>query len=565
MSAAVESFDLVVLGAGAGGLTAATVAARQGLATLLIEKSSFVGGTTAISGGMVWVPDNHLMQAAGIQDSREAARSYLTATVPEAAARTKLESYLEAAPEAIRYLCDNTEVKLQPVFRYPDYYPDLPGATLGGRVLEPVPFDGVRLGEAFAWLRPPMPEITILGGMMVAREDIPHFRRFATSPASAVRVMHLVLRHLRERMSHSRGTSLVLGNALAGRLLLSARTAGVQIRRNTSVEALVVENDQCLGVHAVSNADTSVIHARCGVVLATGGFSHDKELRCKLMPQVAHEISATIGFAAADGIRLAAGAGAALADDMADPAFWVPISRYTSTAGRQVVYPHTVADRAKPGCIAVDQSGRRFVNEAVSYHEFVRAMLRSPNGSAMRAHLICDSRFIWRYGLGASKPFTIRFAPYIAAGYLKRAASLGEMARQIGVPEAALQKTVRRFNEGATRGDDPEFGRGRDDYQRHLGDPDQKPNPCVAAIAAPPFYAVELRPGDLGTAAGIRTDEHGRVLSTQGRPIPGLYAAGNDAASIMHGNYPGPGITLGPALTYGYLAARAAATPGQLR
>jgi len=247
---------------------------------------------------------------------------------------------------------------------------------------------------------------------------------------------------------------------------------------------------------------------------------------------------------------------------MIDPALWVPVSRYIAADGHEVIFPHTVTDRAKPGAIAVDLSGRRFVNEAVSYHEFVRAMLCSPNGVAMRAFLICDSRFIWRYGLGAIRPFTLRLAPYVQASYLKVAGDLEGLASRIGIDAAALRSTVRSFNEEATRGKDPEFGRGGDDYQRHLGDADQKPNPCVAPILKPPFYAIELRPGDLGTAAGLSTDKKGRVLSSTGNPIPGLYAVGNDAASIMHGHYPGPGITLGPALTHGFLVAKSAAASG---
>jgi len=557
-----ESFDLIVLGAGAGGLTAATVAALHGLSTLLLEKSDYVGGTTAISGGMVWVPNNDLMRDAGIADSLDAARMYLAATVPEETARVKLDAYLDAAPRAIRFLCERTEVKLQPVIRYPDYYPELPGATLGGRVLEAAPFDGARLGEAFAWLRPPLPEFTILGGMMVARADIPHFRRFATSWTSALRVARLIVRHLRERLSHPRGTSLVLGNALVGRLMLSAINAGVQLRRNVSVKSLVLDKNRCCGVSLAEGAADKIIASRRGVVLATGGFSHDVELRRRFMPAVANEISATVGVAAGDGLRLAEAAGAAILADMIDPALWVPVSRYVAADGHEVIFPHTVTDRAKPGAIAVDLSGRRFVNEAVSYHEFVRAMLRSPNGAAMRAYLICDSRFIWRYGLGAIRPFTLRLAPYVQASYLKVAGDLEGLASRIGIDAAALRSTVRSFNEEATRGKDPEFGRGGDDYQRHLGDADQKPNPCVAPILKPPFYAIELRPGDLGTAAGLSTDKKGRVLSSTGNPIPGLYAVGNDAASIMHGHYPGPGITLGPALTHGFLVAKSAAASG---
>lgn len=550
-----ETFDLVVLGAGAAGLTAALVAARAGLDVLVVEKSAYVGGTTAISGGMIWVPDNHLMKAIGITDSREAARTYLEATVPGGFADGRLERYLNAAPEAIRYLCDQTEVKLQPVARYPDYYPDIPGSTIGGRVLEPVPFDGARLGNAFRWLRPPLPEFTILGGMMVARSDIPHFRRFAHSPASALQVMRLVARHVIERLTNPRGTSLVLGNALAGRLLYSALAAGAKVRRNTTVSELVTEQGRCTGVRL---ADSAAIVARRGVVVATGGFSHDDELRERLMSLVAQEISATVDCARGDGIRLALKVGATLSDDSVDPAFWVPVSTYTTAAGRRVVYPHTVTDRAKPGVIAIDATGRRFVNECVSYHEFVRAMLRGPDRSALRTHLICDSRFIWHYGLGAITPFTLRLDPYVKAGYLKRADTLVSLASKIGIDPGVVAATVRHYNSDAINGQDSEFCRGSNAYQQHLGDADQQPNPCVATIIRAPFYAVELRPGDLGTAIGLKTDRDGRVLTVKGTTISGLYSAGNDAASIMQGNYPGPGITLGPALTFGLLAANAA-------
>jgi len=256
---------------------------------------------------------------------------------------------------------------------------------------------------------------------------------------------------------------------------------------------------------------------------------------------------------------LATAAGGVIDRQYDGPAFWVPVSRYTTEDGREVIYPHTVTDRAKPGLIAVDTTGARFVNEAVSYHEFVRAMLGAHNRAAMRAHLICDRDFLWRYGLGAITPFTRDLGPYLRAGYLCRADTISELADRIGLDASALSETVERYNAKAVNGEDPDFGRGSNAYQRHLGDADRQPNPCVAPIVTAPFYSVELRPGDLGTAAGLRTDHDGRLLSETGQPIAGLYAVGNDAASIMQGNYPGPGITLGPALTFGYLAGRAAA------
>ncbi len=555
MAADKKHYDLIVLGAGAGGMTAATVAATEGLRVLLIEKSEHVGGTTAISGGMVWVPQNHLMAGAGLPDSRAAAEAYLAATVPEESARAALATYLDAAPGAIRYLCEKTEVRLTPVTRYPDYYPDLEGATLGGRVLEPEPFDGTLLGPDFACLRPPLQAFTILGGMMVARNDIPHFRNVIASPASFLRVVRLVVRHAVERLTHARGTSLVLGNALAGRLFLSARRAGVTFRLATTVDQLLIESGHCRGVRIDSKGSKPTeIRSGKGVVIATGGFSHDLQLRRTIMPEVADDFSATIETITGDGLRLATHAGATLDTHGAAPAFWVPVSVHTAANGRTVVYPHTVTDRAKPGVIAVDQTGSRFVNEAVSYHEFVRAMLRSPNRAAMRAHLLCDARFLWRYGLGAIKPFTRRLETFRRAGYLKSAATIDTLAAEIGVDAASLLATVNRYNRAAISGSDPDFGRGSDDYQRHLGDAAQRPNPCVAPIITPPFYAIELRPGDLGTAVGLRTDNNGRVLRANDEALAGLYAVGNDASSIMRGNYPGPGITLGPALTFGYLA-----------
>ncbi len=559
MSGPVHEYDLIVLGAGAGGMTAAVVAANEGLKVLLIEKSAMVGGTTSISGGMVWVPNNHLMKAARISDSFAEAQEYLAETVPNESARRNLNRYLEAAPEAVKYLSEKTDVKLQPVKRYPDYYPNISGAKLGGRVLEPVPFDGSHLGDAFSLVRPPLPEFTILGGMMVARQDIPHFRKFARSPRSFLRIAGLIVRHAFQRLSHSRGTSLVLGNALVGRLLLSARKAGVEILLSSNVDHLVMDDGRCAGVHVVTqDRDRTVLSSR-GVVIATGGFSHSAELRHAVMPQVANERSATFAGVAGDGIRLARQVGAAMSQEMDDPAFWVPVSSYVAADGRRVVYPHTVTDRAKPGIIAVDASGRRFVNEAVSYHEFVRAMLRSHNGSAMRPHLICDKQFIWQYGLGAVKPFTLRLGPFLTSGYLKRSDTIEGLAAKIEVDPTALVETVERYNDSASMGEDPEFGRGCDAYQRQLGDVDNEPNPCVAPIIAAPFYAIELRPGDLGTAAGIAVDSESRVVSDENEPIPRLYSVGNDAASIMQGNYPGPGITLGPALTFGYVAAIAAA------
>lgn len=552
-----DIWDVVVVGAGAGGLTAACAAAAEGRSVLLLEQADVVGGTTAISGGMVWIPANHKAAAAQCVDSLEAARTYLAETVP-GADRERLETFLARGDEALRDLEARTAVRLQPVVTYPDYYPDLPGATSGGRVLEPVPFDGRALGRAFALVRNPLPEFMLFGGMMISRQDIPHLRRAAKSWRSALHVAKLLLKYAVQRLRERRGTTLYLGNALVARLLRSALDLGVTIRTCTSVDRLVADRQGRISILEASDASgrRSRIRARRGVVLATGGLSHDAELRRAYVPDSAGRLSATVSSGAAPhGARLAAALGARLSDPTKDGAFWVPASTFERRDGSPGVYPHTVTDRAKPGLIAVDSNGRRFVNEAVSYHEFVRAQLSNAN-AAIPAWLVCDSKFLWKYGLGKVKPFALSVKADVAAGYLKRAGTLADLAGQIGVPPRALEETIGAFNKYAENGEDPLFGRGSNIYQRSLGDADQQPNPCVAPLKEAPFYAVAVYPADLGMSAGIVTDAQARVLAADGSPISGLYACGNDMASIMEGAYPGPGITLGPALTFGWLAGR---------
>jgi hypothetical protein len=556
-SSPADVWDVVVVGAGAGGLTAASIAAADGCRVLLLEQADVVGGTTAISGGMVWIPGNHKAAAAQRPDTLDAARTYLAETVP-GADRERLEVFLACGDEALRDLEARTSLRVQPVLTYPDYYPNLPGATAGGRVLEPVPFEAQQLGQAFDLVRDPLPEFMLFGGMMISRADIPHLRRAGKSLRSALYVGKLLFKYSLQRLYARRGTTLYLGNALVARLLKSALDLGVTIRTRVSVEALVTGAQGRVVALDVSDASgqRSRISARRGVVLATGGISHDAELRRAYVPDSAGSLTATVSPGKAPrGARLAASLGGKLSSPTREGAFWVPASTFTRRDGSRGVYPHTVTDRAKPGLIAVDCSGRRFVNEAVSYHEFVRAQLAHAN-SAIPAWLVCDRRFLWKYGLGKIKPFTLSVKADVAAGYLKRADTLTGLAKAIGVPAAQFKQTVTSFNRHARNAEDPAFGRGSNIYQRSLGDADQKPNPCVGPLTEAPFYAVSVQPADLGMSAGIATDAQARVLANDGRPIGGLYACGNDMASIMEGAYPGPGITLGPALTFGWIAGR---------
>jgi succinate dehydrogenase/fumarate reductase flavoprotein subunit len=497
------------------------------------------------------------MKEAGLSDSVADAVRYLSGTVPEPANANLRAAFLARGPEAVAWLEANTQVRLQPVKAYPDYYPERLGATPGGRVLEPVVFDGSRLGASFARLRPPLPEFTLFGGMMVNRLDIPHLRNAGKSLRSTLRAARLLSGYAWQRLRSPRGTTLHLGNALAARLLASLLARQVEILFSADVEDLSMQGDRVAGVGIRHGARDRLIAARRGVVIATGGFSHDAALRKRFFPPAAGFVSATSTSGTGDGLRLAAAAGAALNTEATSPAYWVPASLFRRADGSRGVFPHTVTDRAKPGLIAVNASGRRFVNEALSYHEFVLAMLRDGNGEPDRPfYLICDRQFLWRYGLGRIKPFTRNVRRYVASGELVKAADSGELAARIGIKPSALDATIANYNADAKEGRDPEFGRGSTIYQRHLGDAACKPNPCVAPIIHAPFFAMRIHPADLGTAIGMKVDAQARVLREDGTPIAGLYACGNDMGSIMNGNYPGPGITLGPALTFGYIAGR---------
>jgi succinate dehydrogenase/fumarate reductase flavoprotein subunit len=552
-----SEYDVIVLGAGAGGMTAACVAAAEGLRVVLIEKSAFVGGTTAVSGGMVWIPANSKMTQVGIADTTERARLYLEHTVSGGLSEDLLRAFLTSGDKAIAYLEAKTSVRLRPVKIYPDYYPDLPGATTGGRVLEPVPFDARALGAHFRLLRWPLPEFMLLGGMMIDRADIPHFRSAGRSLHSAVRVVRLLVRYGWERLFVERGASLYLGNALAGRLLHSLLALKVDLLLNATVSRLIYDGASVRGVAMTNGAGGKEILAKKAVVLATGGFSHHPEMRSKYLPNSDGALSAACPSNTGDGIELASRVGGRMWHRNTDNAFWSPVSHVVRRDGSEGVFPHTVTDRAKPGVIAVNRRGSRFTNEAISYHEFVRAMFqRRHEGPSIPAYLICDRRFLWKYGLGAVKPFSLSLRQHIKSGYLTRGATVRALALALAIDPDNLEASVRRFNDAAREGVDRDFGRGGDAYQRYLGDADNKPNPCIAPIEHAPFYSVTVHPGDLGTAAGLVTDEKARVLDNANRPIGRLYACGNDMNSIMNGAYPGPGITLGPALTFGYLAAQ---------
>lgn len=555
--------DLLVVGSGAGGMAAALTARLAGLEVILVEKEPVLGGTTARSGGWLWIPCSPQARAAGIADSVEAARTYLQHEAGNHFDAARVDAFLAAGPAMVELLERRTSVRFVLGPQFSDYHPNAPGGLPGGRSICAEPFDARALGPDLAVLRPPLPELTFLGMMVGSGKELTHFFNVTRSAVSAAQVVRFLLRYGCDRLVYGRTMRLTNGNALAGRLLKSARDLGVAIWSAAPLVELLAEAGRVRGGIVQRRGRRVRVLARRGVVLATGGFPHDLERRARLYPHAPsgreHWSPAAEGNTG-DGIRLAAALGAVTADELPSPAAWVPVSRVPRGDGSVGLFPHFI-DRAKPGVIAVDDEGRRFCNEADSYHDFGRALLARSRGRAgeVGAWLLADHRAIRRYGLGWAKPFPVPLGPALRAGYLKQAPTIGALARLIGVDPARLEATIAAYNEGARHGRDPEFGRGSSAYNRYLGDPSVESNPCVAPLERPPFYAVRVVMGDLGSFAGLRTDASARVLDREGRPIEGLYAVGNDMASIMGGNYPGGGITLGPAMTFGYIAARHAA------
>jgi succinate dehydrogenase/fumarate reductase flavoprotein subunit len=550
--------DVLVLGAGAGGMTAALVCALEGLDVLLCEKSAQIGGTTAMSVGTIWVPGSRPAREAGFSDDIDNARRYLDAVIGPASDERR-EAFLQTGPRVVDYLAENSEVKFRPYAKHPDYLIELLGATAGGRPLAPLPFDGRLLGADFALLRPPAAEHMTLGGMMIGRDDIEPLARPFASAANLRAAASLLWRHARDRIRHARGTRLLMGNALAGRLFYSLRKNNVPIWRNAALQELDVTDGRVSGAMIVVDGKPRRVRARRGVVLATGGFGGSVErLNEHVQPPMMHAVA--FAGATGEGARMARAVGAAFEDDHAAPAFWAPVSDTRWFKHGRGAFAHIALDRAKPGLIAVNAAGRRFVDEAMSYHEFVKGMLRShASVSTVPAWLVCDRPFIERYGLGRIPPGRRDLGRFIASGYLVEAASLDVLAGRIKVDAAGLRETVARHNRFAETGEDEDFGKGATVFDRHHGDPHHAPNPCLGPIATPPYYAMAIYPSTLGTSIGLKTDADGRVLATNCEAIAGLFACGNDMASIMRGNYPGPGINLGPALVFAFRAAMAMA------
>ena len=552
-----EAYDVVVLGSGAAGLTASLVSVIEGKRTLLIEKSDQIGGTTALSSGSAWIPNNSYQHLSGITEDATAALEYLDALVGSRSDRTLREAFIAAGPEMLQYFEENIDLRWLMYDVQPDYEQELPGATIGGRALMPQPFDGRTLGKDFDRVRWPIPELMLFGRMMITRGEASRLLKIGRNLDSLLLGAKLFGRFILDRMRYKRGTRLVLGNALVAKLFNNLIDCRATIWFNSKTTRLIRQKGRACGLVVQRDGSEVRVRAKYGIVLAGGGFPSSPELRERYFPKPVAQYTSAYEGCTGDTLLLAQEIGASLGPLGEDNSFWFPSSITTRKDGSTAVFPHIVVDRAKPGLIAVNSAGRRFVDEGSTYHTFVRAMYRSHRDvPSIPAWLVCDRRFVWKYGIGMILPLTPFLKSFVDRGYLHVADSVEALARRIGVDAAGLNETVRSHNEFARTGVDTDFGKGGNTYDRAYGDPEHLPNPCLGPINRPPYCAVTVLPTPLGTSLGLLTNAHAQVLGSSGQPIKGLYACGNDMQNIFGGEYPGPGAQIGLGMVFGYLAVK---------
>jgi succinate dehydrogenase/fumarate reductase flavoprotein subunit len=554
--------DVLVIGSGAGGLSAAVKAAYEGLTVIVVEKDAVCGGATSWSGGWAWTPGTFFAQNDGVNEDTELFRSYIKAVIGDKYDDAKLDAFFAAAPEMVDFLHNKTSMQFVPGTKIRDIYGTLPGAGTGHRSVGAKPFSlyGVRR-DLRKIMRKQLYETSFLGMGIMAGPDLTKF--LSASQGSIAGLWHAFWRfaqYVIDMVFTGRGMHTVNGTALTGRLMKSADDLGVRFLVSSPARELTTDSaGRVTGAIVETPQGERTITAARGVVLAAGGFPNNVEMRKQLFPRNTtgtEHWSLAPASANGDGIRLGQSVGAHFKTDMQSPVAWCPVSLVPYSNGTVGTFPH-IMDRAKPGSIGVLDSGKRFVNEANGYYDYVDAMVKTvPARADVHSWQIADSTFVRKYPLGMAKPRPVPLFNFVRIGYLKKGRTLAELAQKCGIDAEQLQHTVNLFNQNARAGIDPDFERGLSEFNKYGGDPTVGPNPSLAPITKGPFYAVWVVPGSFGTFAGLAANANAQVLNEHGTPIAGLYVAGNDHASIMGGFYPAGGINLGPALTFGYIAGR---------
>lgn len=552
----------MVVGSGAAGMVAALTAAHQGLSTVVVEKAPHYGGSTARSGGGVWIPNNEVLKRDGVKDTAEDARKYLHAIIGDVVPADKIDTYLDRGPEMLSFVLKHSPLKLCWVPGYSDYYPETIGGKATGRSVEPKPFNAKKLGPDEKGLEPPYGKVPM--NMVVLQQDYVRLNQLKRHPRGVLRSIKVGVRSV---WANATGKNLVgMGRALIAPLRIGLQEAGVPVLLNTALTDLYVEDGVVRGIYVRNtqdpeSAEPTLIRARKGVILGSGGFEHNEQMRVKYQ-RAPITTEWTVGAAAntGDGILAAEKLGAAL--ELMEDSWWGPTVPLVDAPW------FALSERNSPGSIIVNMSAKRFMNESMPYVEACHHMYGGQYGQGegpgenVPAWLIFDQQYRDRYIFAGLQPGQRIPKKWLESGVVVKAETLAELAEQTGLSAEALAATVDRFNGFARSGVDEDFHRGDSAYDRYYGDPTIKPNPNLGEIKHGPFYAAKMVPGDLGTKGGIRTDNDGRALRDDNSVIEGLYAAGNVSSPVMGHTYPGPGGTIGPAMTFGYLAALAIAAAG---
>jgi 3-oxosteroid 1-dehydrogenase len=549
-----HSVDLLIVGSGAGAMTAGIRAKDLGADVLLIEKTNLYGGSSAMSGGSVWIPCNHLMKQDGlIDDSPEEALEYLMITTEGLVPREKLEVYIEQSGIMLEYLHDHARLDMLSMPGYVDYYPEVAGGKLGARACEPHRFDARRLGDEFYKMREPAVQELIMGRISMSATEAHDL--LTSAPGYIKLALKIGIRYFLDivgRFKSKRDRSLTLGNALIGQLRLSLIDRNVPIWLECPFEEFIMDGGKVIGAIANKQGKRIRIESKNGVLLAAGGFESNDQMRKQYLPSPT-KAEWTCANPGNTGEVIQKGQELGAAVDFMDGAWWGPVTVVPGEDRARML----VVEKGLPGSMMVNSKGERFLNESAPYDDICKDSFKrdSPDAVTVPCWFVFDESFRKKYPVGPFVPGMPIPKALTRANYYRKSDSIEGLAAEIGVDPSGLVSSFEKMNSYAREGKDPEFDRGESAYDRYYGDATVEPNPCLGPIDTPPYYAIETFPGDLGTRGGLNVDADARVLKESGEIIEGLYAVGNCSAAVMGPTYPGAGGTLGPTMTFGFVVA----------